>query len=88
MTEPGNFHFLSHHDARLVAFGAAAERYLHEDPNTSIFKLRQFAELLCKTVAARQALYLGERESFEETLELCGILGDEAIRRRGFPALG
>jgi type I restriction enzyme R subunit len=30
--------------------------------------LRQFAELLSKTIAARHALYLGDRESFEETL--------------------
>src|SRR6266404_1355174 len=66
--QSGNFHFLSRHDGRLAAFGAAAERYLHDDPHTAIFKLRQFAELLCKTVAARHALYLGERETFEETL--------------------
>jgi type I restriction enzyme R subunit len=68
MAQAGNFQFLKLHDARLSAFGAAAERYLHDDPNTAIFKLRQFAELLCKTVAARHALYLGERETFEETL--------------------
>jgi type I restriction enzyme R subunit len=68
MAQFGNFQFLGRHDPRLVAYGAAAERYLHDDPNTAIFKLRQFAELLCKTVAARHALYLGERETFEETL--------------------
>lgn len=68
MTQAGNFQFLRLHDPRLQAYGAAAERYLHDDPNTAIFKLRQFAELLCKTVAARHALYLGERETFEETL--------------------
>ncbi|MBP0116024.1 MULTISPECIES: DUF4145 domain-containing protein [Bradyrhizobium] len=68
MTPTGNFQFLAPHDARLAAYGAAAERYLHDDPNTAIFKLRQFAELLCKSVAARHALYLGERETFEETL--------------------
>lgn len=68
MARAGNFQFLRLHDGRLVAYGAAAERYLHDDPNTAIFKLRQFAELLCKTVAARHALYIGERETFEETL--------------------
>ncbi|UGA44064.1 type I restriction-modification system endonuclease [Bradyrhizobium quebecense] len=68
MTQAGNFQFLRLHDARLQAYGAAAERYLHDDPNTAIFKLRQFAELLCKIVAARHALYLGERETFEDTL--------------------
>jgi type I restriction enzyme, R subunit len=35
-------------------------------------KLRQFAELLCKTIAANHALYLGEREAFEETLRRLG----------------
>ncbi|MGC0395163.1 SRSO17 transposase [Bradyrhizobium sp. USDA 241] len=36
----------------------------------------------------------GDRKSVQPmaerlvTSELCGILGDEAIRRRGFPALG
>jgi type I restriction enzyme, R subunit len=56
------------HDAQLVQLGALAERYFRDDPGTAIFKLRQFAELLSKTVAARHALYLGERETFEDTL--------------------
>ncbi|GAB9125130.1 hypothetical protein BDS110ZK14_81040 [Bradyrhizobium diazoefficiens] len=34
---------------------------------------------------ARQPERNGARDFREE---LCGILGDEAIRRRGFPALG
>jgi hypothetical protein len=45
---------------------AAAERYFRDDPGTAIFKLRQFAELLSKTIAARHALYLGERETLPE----------------------
>jgi type I restriction enzyme R subunit len=68
MAQSANFEFLGRHDTRLVAYGTFAERYLHDDPNTAIFKLRQFAELLCKIVAARHAVYLGERETFEETL--------------------
>ena len=40
-----------------------AERYFRDDPGTAIFKLRQFAELLSKTIAAHHALYLGERET-------------------------
>jgi len=63
-----NFAFLSVHDAQLVQLGALAERYFRDDPGTAIFKLRQFAELLSKTIAAHHALYLGERETFEETL--------------------
>jgi type I restriction enzyme R subunit len=48
--------------------GAQAERYFRDDPSTAIVKLRQFAELLAKLIAAHHALYLGERETFEETL--------------------
>src|SRR4029077_15924640 len=63
-----NFAFLTAYDPQLVQLGALAERYFRDDPGTAIFKLRQFAELLSKTVAARHALYLGERETFEDTL--------------------
>jgi type I restriction enzyme R subunit len=63
-----NFTFLTAHDPQLEQLGALAERYFRDDPGTTIFKLRQFAELLCKSIAARHALYLGERETFEDTL--------------------
>lgn len=63
-----NFGFLNALEPELVQLGALAERYFRDDPGTAIFKLRQFAELLSKTVAARHALYLGERETFEDTL--------------------
>ena len=68
MLSTGNFGFLAVHDAQLVQLGGLAERYFRDDPATAIFKLRQFAELLSKTVAACHAMYLGERETFEETL--------------------
>lgn len=51
-----------------MQLGARAEHYLHDDPVTAIFKLRQFAERASKTVAARHAVYLGEHETFEERL--------------------
>jgi hypothetical protein len=68
MLPTSNFAFLSMHDPQLAQLGALAERYFRDDPGTAVIKLRQFAELLSKTIAARHALYLGERESFEETL--------------------
>jgi type I restriction enzyme, R subunit len=68
MLPASNFAFLSVHDAQLVQLAALAERYFRDDPGTAIFKLRQFAELLSKTIAAHHALYLGERETFEDTL--------------------
>src|SRR5690242_18574874 len=63
-----NFAFLSGHDLQLVQLGGLAERYFRDDPGTAIFKLRQFAELLCKLIAARHAVYQGVQETFEETL--------------------
>jgi len=64
----GNFGFLSSQNEQLAQLGALAERYFRDDPATAIFKLRQFSELLSKIVAARHAMYLGDREAFEETL--------------------
>lgn len=63
-----NFGFLADHDAELVKLGALAERYFRDDPPTALIKLRQFAELLSKLIAAHHALYVGERETFEDTL--------------------
>jgi type I restriction enzyme R subunit len=63
-----NFHFLAKRDANLVLLGSLAERYFRDDPSTALLKLRQFAELLCKLVAAHHGLYDGERETFEEIL--------------------
>jgi type I restriction enzyme R subunit len=51
-----------------VRLGALAERYFRDDPATAIFKLRQFAELLCQRIAASHALYQWDRDTFEETL--------------------
>jgi type I restriction enzyme R subunit len=68
MLPTSNFTFLKAEDAQLAQLGALAERYFRDDPGTAVFKLRQFAELLSNTIAAHHALYLGERETFEETL--------------------
>ncbi|MCB0623032.1 MAG: type I restriction-modification system endonuclease [Saprospiraceae bacterium] len=51
-----NFEFLATYDARLVRFGALAERYFPDDPNTCLIKLRQFGEELARQVAARNGL--------------------------------
>jgi type I restriction enzyme R subunit len=58
-----NFDFLKPHDPQLVRLGALAERYFHDDPNTSLIKLRQFGELLAQLVAAKTGLY----ESADDT---------------------
>lgn len=41
-----NFEMLRPYEAQLWRLGALAERYFAEDPNTSLLKLRQLAELL------------------------------------------
>lgn len=48
--------------------GSLAERYFRDDPSTALLKLRQFAELMSKLIAAHHGLYAGERETFDETL--------------------
>ncbi len=51
-----NFYFLEGYAPLLARLPALAERYLHDDPNTAMLKLRQFAELLARQVAARVGL--------------------------------
>lgn len=68
MTESANFGFLGAHDNRLMVLGGFAERYFRDDPSTSIVKLRQFAELMSKLIAAHHAAYRNERETFDEIL--------------------
>ena len=63
-----NFDFLRAHDPNLVRLGGLAERYFRDDPSTALIKLRQFAELLAKLSAAHHAVYLGERENFDDLL--------------------
>ena len=58
-----NFAHLGEHDDQLLRLGLLAERYFPEDPNTSLIKLRQLAELLGQMIAAKVGLY----ESAAET---------------------
>src|SRR2546422_1723833 len=58
-----NFACLQDHDAQLLRLGMLAERYFPDDPNTSILKLRQLAELLAKFVATQVGLYQSPEES-------------------------
>jgi type I restriction enzyme R subunit len=47
-----NFAFLVKYDEVLVRHAALAERYVFDDPNSGLIKLRQFAELLAQHAAA------------------------------------
>ncbi|MEA1940737.1 MAG: type I restriction-modification system endonuclease [Pseudomonadota bacterium] len=64
-----NFDYLKHHNEQLFRLGYLAERFFAEDPNTSLIKSRQFAELLTKEVAARAGAYDPKvRENFNDLL--------------------
>jgi type I restriction enzyme, R subunit len=69
MVTTANFGFLRAHDATLAGLGGLAERYFRDDPSTSLVKLRQFAELMAKLVAAHHAIYSDTCGGFEETLQ-------------------
>lgn len=81
--EPGlprsNFACLETHDAQLVRLGMLAERYFPEDPNTSLLKLRQLAELLAQLVATKVGLYTSQDEA---QYELLRRLQDQGIISR------
>lgn len=70
MSSPTNFGFLEVHDAQLVRLGILAERYFRDDPNTCLFKLRQFGEVLAKLTAANVGLSFDPRGSQDELLRL------------------
>ncbi len=63
-----NFDMLKAYEPQLWRLGALAERYFTEDPNTSLLKLRQFAELLAQSLAARGGLFTTQEESQYELI--------------------
>ncbi len=63
-----NFSFLEEHEPLLVQYGASAERYVFEDPNTCLIKLRQLAECLANTAAAHAGIFLREDQDFAHVL--------------------
>lgn len=71
-----NFSCLREHDEQLVRVGMLAERYFADDPNTSLLKLRQLAELLAQSVASLVGLYQQEIESQHDLL---GRLREQGI---------
>lgn len=64
-----NFGFLAKHDEVLVRHAALAERYVFDDANSALIKLRQFAELLAEHCAAYAAIAVDERNSFLDVLD-------------------
>jgi type I restriction enzyme R subunit len=91
-----NFAFLAQHDPLLVKYAAQAEKYIFEDPNTALIKLRQFAEVLAQQASAYAGLFSSPDETFADLLERLtakGILTQEVrqlfhgIRKAGNQAV-
>src|ERR671923_2381591 len=63
-----NFASLVKYDEVLVRHAALAERYVFDDPNSALTKLRQFGELLAQHAAAYTGIAVEEHESQHELL--------------------
>lgn len=76
-----NFALLKPYEVQLWRLGALAERYFAEDPNTSLLKIRQLAELLAQVLAARAGLYRAPTSTAqsETQYELIRRLQDNGI---------
>ena len=71
-----NFKFLSTEYPILTNIGILAERYIHDDPNTTLFKLRLFGEKMVETIFEIHQLDFPYENTAFRRLEL---LKDEAI---------
>ena len=71
-----NFAFLMKHGEVLVRHVALAERYVFDDPNSALLKLRQLGELLAQHAAAYTGVAV---EAHERQRELIDTLWDRQI---------
>jgi type I restriction enzyme R subunit len=74
-----NFAHLREIDPQLLRLGLLAERYFPADPNTSLLKLRQLAELLAQQAASRVGIYASGADS---QLDLLHRLRDQGVLSR------
>jgi type I restriction enzyme R subunit len=73
-----NFAYLAHHDARLVALATQAEEHFSGDPTVTLFKLRQFGEVLAQRAAAKVGLYESTEEGQQKLIDRLwdrGVIG-------------
>lgn len=78
-----NFAYLAHHDPRLTARAAAAERFFGEDPATCLMNLRVFGELLAKRAAAYLGVELDPRATQVDVLRSLNDRGALGYTVRG-----
>lgn len=94
MTQPvssanqSNFAFLSEYDPLFLQLAQSAERAFSADPNTTLIKLRQFAEAIAQEVAARSGVLFDQQTSQADLLyKLNRELGFESQVRELFHIL-
>ena len=93
LTPSANFRFLKHHNELMLGVAVQAERYVFDDPNVCLIKLRQLTELLALDIAARTGVYVGAEENLLNRLRDAGILDNQVsqlfhtIRRTGNAAV-
>ncbi|OEG73872.1 type I restriction-modification system endonuclease [Shewanella colwelliana] len=75
MTQPnsittviGNFDFLKEHDPIFLQLAQSAERAFSSDPNTTLVKLRQFAEAVAQDLAMRCSIEFDDQTSQADLL--------------------
>ena len=64
-----NFAFLAKYDDVLVHHAALAERYVFDDPNAALIKLRQFGELLAQHAAAYTGMAVEARTAQRDLID-------------------
>jgi type I restriction enzyme R subunit len=77
-----NVIFLKPYDQLLVEVFNKAEEYVYSDPNTSLFKTRQFAEMLAQYVAVKVGVEKWEASNQIKLLNIFksrGVFGDLAL---------
>ena len=67
-TATGNFYFLKHHDPIFLQLAQGAERSFSSDPNTTLVKLRQFAEAIAQDLAIRCSIEFDDQTSQADLL--------------------
>ena len=73
-----NFAYLAYHDARLSALATQAEEHFAGDPTVTLFKLRQFGEVLAQRAAAKVGLFVGAAEPQKQLVDRLlerGVIG-------------
>lgn len=78
-----NFSFLASHSDLLLRLATLAERYVFDDPNTALIKIRQLAEAMAKGVASKIGIECGRDVSFldvERDLRDYGLL-DQSLHQ-------